>query len=187
MHHHVHQSRVHNAPFCERQRPLQNRTITISLLSFQGDDVTGLSLSLWWGNNVHTMQSLRAKRLEEGALLELLQAEGGARGGRRCLATKCRESVHELKNRSSTIAGNGSCISRVYPFYINYNDLCTQFILYYINYMCDWFLYGDGCWSLQIIDMYHICLRMLFHISGNMALTILILILSSKDVRSLLY
>lgn len=51
------------------------------LFSFQGDDVTGLSLSLLqWSNDVHgTMQPLRAERLEEGTLFQLLQAAGGAR------------------------------------------------------------------------------------------------------------
>jgi hypothetical protein len=46
MHRHVDQSRVQNALSRSASTGLRNRTITISPLSFQGDDVTGLSLSL---------------------------------------------------------------------------------------------------------------------------------------------
>lgn len=82
-----------------------NRTIAISPFSFQSDDVTGLSLSLRWGNNVHTMQSLRAKRLEEGALFELFQAERGARGGWWNLEAQRREGFYEFEDRQPPNTG----------------------------------------------------------------------------------
>lgn len=54
------------------------------------------------------MQPLRAKRLEEGALFELLQVEGGARGGRRDPAAQRREGLYEPEDRSPSTAGDHS-------------------------------------------------------------------------------
>jgi len=51
------------------------------------------------------MQSLRAKRLEEGTLFELFQAEGGTCGDRRYSAIERRKGFHKFEDWSSSATG----------------------------------------------------------------------------------
>lgn len=115
------------------------------------DDVTGLSLSLQWANNVHTMQSLRAKRLEEGALLELLQTKRRTYGDRRYSAIECRKGVYKFKDQSSTTAGNDLHLQLI--FYIF--SVCIFSIYIRIIYMQMRFAHKKWvkkCWIFKSVS-----------------------------------